>query len=293
MAETSANRKGRGRKVSDDGGQDNNRWLITYADAITLLLVFFIILYAISESDKKKFISFAAAVENAFSVFGLGGGEKPGLSPEQGNASNQDFTIFDNEGSSPNAGEKGDKGQGQKTELIDQPEKEMTAMERMKAKRARIAQTVVKKIKKRTGENAWMEIRDNEIHIIIADKVLFDRRCTHLTTSGRDVLRTAADSLHELQGPIRVEGHTLKVRPKEPRYENNWDLSCGKAILVVNYLSAKRIISGNRLSILGCGQYSPSSKSTAPSDPRNARIEIVVPLEWTPSPKMAKTNGLL
>jgi len=279
MPSTQTSHRRRAKPKGDGDGNDSQRWLLTYADAITLMLVFCIILYAISEADQKKFRMFVSAVQDGFSIFGMGGGRKPGQMPTTGTEEQQKFSVFSSAGVATGKGAQ-QEGSGKPSAADASEQEKMTGMDRMQATHVRAAQRALQHVRKLgAGDGAWLEVNDNEIRLVILDSVLFNSRCTSLTTKGRRILVGLARDLRAVFGSIRVEGHTGRAAPKEPRYPTNWDLSCGKAVLVARFLVDTDELEPSRLHVVGRSRYQPVKDASSPDDPRNARIELVLPLK--------------
>jgi chemotaxis protein MotB len=176
----------------------SERWLLTYADLITLLLVFFIVLYTMSQVDKKKFEAMSASLAVVFGGVGKSGVLDAGRSIMPG-----------------------DKIYKERLEMQNTQEK----VRRMIAQRG-----LEGKISTDLGERGLV--------ISVKDTVLFDVGSGELTPAARDIMQNVAHLLSETPSAIRVEGHTDNVPIRKPTFPSNWELSAARAASVVRLLAA-------------------------------------------------------
>jgi chemotaxis protein MotB len=233
------------RKHGGGGHGSEERWLITYADMITLLMAFFIMLYAMSVVNLDKFNQLAISVRSGF------GGDQPELMYDK-------LGVFSAEqGSQGSAGGRG---------LSD-------VLGMMK----QVAGTVGKALSKGAREHVHYYAGDGNVTIRLnSDDVLFPRGSADLTAEAKRTLRAVARALQETGAHARVEGHTCDL-PIHGRFASNWELSAQRAINVLLYLQQVGGIAPERLSAAGYADTHP----VAPNDTEahralNRRIDIVV-----------------
>jgi chemotaxis protein MotB len=237
---------------------DSERWLLTYADMITLLMALFMVLFAMSSVDEKKFDSVAAALSTAFDGKVFDGGQ----SIQQ--------TGGDQTSSSPSA--------AQLTAIVPmggnsaQARNEQEDFRRLKAMIDRAAKAAgVDDAVETTIEKRGLAVR------VLSDNLLFASGSADLNAAAKPLLATvgrilSTDKLH----PVRVEGHTDNL-PITGRYPSNWELSGARASAVVRALMSSKL-SDDRFEAVGLAQREPAgSNATAAGRAKNRRVEIVLP----------------
>jgi chemotaxis protein MotB len=246
----------------EGGGGGGERWLISYADYITLLLAFFIILYSMAEADKEKFKQLGAAFAQTFGVLGLQGGGALMETSGAGGASE----VFDF-GSLP--------GQQRQFMGVSQELEEYVAENNL-------------------GSSIAVNVRDEGIAITLSNALLFPSGGVELSPGSRDTMAKIAELVRPISNEIRIEAHTDNYPTNSALYPTNWELSAARAAAVARYLIEQEDIDPHRLSILGHGEFKP----IFPNDTRerrlmNRRADIVVLFpsdKVTPSLELLGTN---
>jgi len=229
------------------GGGGSERWLVSYADFITLLFVLFVILYAMGQTDLEKYKELAEGLREAFS-----GG------PAQ---------VVDPGINSGGAGT-GDSSPAPIT-LEDMP--------------ARLTDSLDVASRMNTILTAHDMTGDVSVHnniegllISISEKLLFHPGTADLKDTAYPVLDSLAEMLHDMDNDVRVVGHTDDSVPLDPGISSNWDLSVKRAVTVVEYLLDKGI-SPERLTASGRGEYSPVFPNDSPEHRAyNSRADIII-----------------
>jgi chemotaxis protein MotB len=254
----------------DDGGME--RWLLTYADMITLLLALFIVLWSISSVNISKFSQLRASLHQAFSgkvVTGetsiLSGGTSP-LEPQGTQVPNVE----------PTAG---------KSTIVN-----LQASLHTQIAAAAAAQEVetLKHLKQQVDAYARTHGLDGRIQTsiderglvvrVLTDDVLFDSGSADLKSGSAPLLARISRllTMHALTNPVRVEGNTDDQPISTGRFHSNWDLSAARATAVVDFLLAHGV-PAKRLSLAGYADQRPvASNSTAAGRSLNRRVELVV-----------------
>jgi chemotaxis protein MotB len=226
---------------------NHERWLITYADMITLLMVLFIVLYSISQVDLAKFEKLRAGMGNPAGSAGkavLEGGTGP---LEGGSAPSVVSVATSNTGGGP------------------QP----------LASAAREIAAALKQVG--LGQSVTLRVESRGLVVsIAADHVLFDAGQAGLRPVGLRILDGLAPTLAGLPNPIRVEGHTDNV-PIAGRYPSNWELSSARASSVLRALIDGHGFDPSRFTVAGYADRRPvRPNTTAAGRAANRRVEIVV-----------------
>lgn len=258
------------KKKKGGGGHEDEhpdeRWLLTYADMITLLMALFIVMWSMATVNTSKYEALSASLKDAFSGKILPGGQaalQPGSSSEAEKAPQEPPlpTIV------PGARSEGS-GDGKRS---DAAEKEAEDLQKLKkdvdeyAKTHGLATQLETKIAKR-----------GLVVSVLTDKVLFD--------SGSDHIKPGADSLLDelarllkttVRNPIQVEGNTDNV-PVSGRFPTNWELSTARATAVVRNM-IDRGVNPDRLAATGYADRHPiATNKTDTGRRRNRRVELVV-----------------
>jgi len=231
------------RKKADSEGGGHERWLLTYADMITLLMAFFIMMFSMSTVNLKKFNAVAISIRS-----GLGG-------------------ITSGTGASIlNVGEPG----GIKPVIVY--DQEIAALQQ-------VAGNVSKYIEEEGLKNE-VKLRHEERGLVISlmdDKVLFDRGQAYLKPETEKILEKIAEDLKDMTNQIRVEGNTCDIPINTPQFPSNWELSTTRATNVIQYLIRTGKIKATRLSAVGYADSNP----LVPNDNEehratNRRVDIVI-----------------
>lgn len=233
-------------------------WMTTYGDLVTLLLCFFVLLYAMSNVDQAKFAALAASFAgNPKTIMESGAAE--GIMDSLGNG------------------------------IIEMPDiSRETEQERAdEAKRNREAQKELQNMasdfKTYLAENnlqdkVEIELTDRYIKLNLPEDVLFDSASAELKPKALPILDIISDALTEYPGSdVNVEGHADNRPIHTIQYKNNWYLSSARATEVTIYLVDKKGIDPDRIVPVGYGEYKPvASNDTPEGRAKNRRVEIVI-----------------
>jgi chemotaxis protein MotB len=240
----------RGHKGHAEGHENAERWLLTYADLITLLMVFFVVLYSMSSADSSKWKQISAALEQAFNVDVLRG---------------QAATSID------------DTSTGNPAPPIDNliQNNEVPQVARVQA----AIQSVIDQAN-RNGGQQQPEVTvgtDREgVVIRLSGSYLFDSGRAELKPNSFALLDAIAGQLKLEPNDIRVDGHTDSTPLiGSALYPTNWELSTARALAVTRYLTETDGIQATRMEAAGYGEFRP----IVPNDTRenralNRRVEI-------------------
>jgi chemotaxis protein MotB len=266
-------RRGRGRRGrghgGGHGGGNHERWLLTYADMITLLLALFIVLLSMASVDERKLEPLKNSLSDAFSGHILPGGK----SIQQKGSSETQTSKVPPEAPipamkpippvTPNAG---------KAQVQQDAAKEQEDLQKLKKQ---IDETVRQRnLQKRLETEV---ARRGLVIRILTDDVLFDSGLADLKAEGMPLLDHIAGVLkREIRHPIVVEGYTDNQPIANSKFPTNWELSTSRAAAVVR-LFIRDGIPVNRLGASGYAALHPiASNQTASGRSRNRRVEIVL-----------------
>ncbi|WP_026421640.1 flagellar motor protein MotB [Actinokineospora inagensis] len=265
----------------DEEHENHERWLLTYSDMITLLMVLFIVMFAMSTVDAKKFDQLKESLAGAFGgsqtlVTGGSSGspDTSGVSPDQIDLQSA-------------AG-----GQGADVTTLSKQEQDKAVQQNDRAKAAadlQKARDEVAKLKaieqKMTELLAKQGLADSVqfsidqrglVVTIITSSVVFGGDSAELLSQGKEVLDAVAPALVAIPNHLEVGGHTNQLPVPTKNYPSAWELSTARASSVVRYLLGKGM-TADRMTAAG---YADTKPLYPPSDPlsitRNRRVEVVV-----------------
>ncbi|MGB7816603.1 MAG: flagellar motor protein MotD [Methylotenera sp.] len=246
------------RKPIEDDDENPDRWLVSYADFITLLFAFFVVMYAISSVNQSKYSDLTSSMGTAFS----------GVSPS------------DTEGRIKNRSGTKNKIKGQQSSLIkplplshlynEKLRRERESMTNMGIDLSNTLAPLISEGKVRVAQN------NRGIRIDIHDSLLFSEGSAELATNASSILNEIVVLIKDNQRLIQVEGHTDNTPIHNAAYFSNWELSAMRAGSVVRMLSDLGI-ADSRLSALGFGSVQPVSENDTPlGRARNRRVSIMI-----------------
>jgi chemotaxis protein MotB len=232
---------------------------------ITLLVAFFIMLYAMSVTNSAKFNTLAISVRSGF------GNVSPGktsiLDGESGSTAkpNVEPPMPSIRADLTQGGESSRKGASQ-SESRAQAEAEMVKQLKKLLSRGKLANHV--------------DVRSEDRGIVVtvlADKYTFDSGSAELKPAFRPVLDVISQEIEDIPNIIRVEGHTDDLPISNDRFPSNWQLSATRAANVLCYLVSTKGISPDRVNCVGYADRRPILPNTSDSNrAKNRRIEIVI-----------------
>ncbi|MGA8153890.1 MAG: flagellar motor protein MotB [Terriglobales bacterium] len=242
---------------------NHERWLVSYADFITLLFAFFVVLYASSQVDNKKVAQVSAAIHGAFQDLGVFSGDGSGV-------------VLRQESTAPS------------TQAIPAKLPELI----------QIANTLhgegsgngygpdVGKLKHDLEDALGEQIKKHEIEMRVTPEGLivslrevgfFNSGEAVLLTDGQSTLTRIAKVLNEKGFQIRVEGHTDDKPIHTSEFKSNWELSTARATEVVSLLVEQHGFDPRMISAAGYSQYRPiAGNDTEEGRKTNRRVDLVI-----------------
>ena len=273
----SRNRR-RGRRRAGDGGHENEeRWLLTYADMITLLMALFMVLFSISSVNISKFETLQQSLKAAFSGSILPGGRSI---LQSGSESTKYHTPATSEvpailPTTPNTPKPIDISQAQLKAAIASAAATVAEQQDFAELKARI--DAYARAHGFSHQVQTLIQRRGLVVRVLTDKLLFASGQATLKPAGLPLLNEMADLLNDVDQshPIVVEGYTDNVPIASSEFPSNWELSTARATNVVRYLIS-RGVNQQRLGAAGYADLHPvASNETIAGRALNRRVEIV------------------
>lgn len=250
-----ARRQGRKKIPEPENGE---RWLITYSDLITLLMIFFVIMYAMSKIDVAKFETLQQSLSAALHQ--------------------QDQIPLKNLGTTGLVVPSNPSDQGDMTKQNVSSQQAQAAAE---LKNNQALDNLYKEVQSFVQQHnlaANVQVYDQKrgIQITLRDVVLFDSGQATVKPQAEQLLKSLTPFFQSVNNPIVVEGYTDNVPITTGQYPTNWELSSARAIGVVRYFASIGV-DPTRLSGVGYGEYHPAvPNDTLQHRQENRRINIVV-----------------
>ncbi|HTT70103.1 MAG TPA: flagellar motor protein MotB [Anaeromyxobacteraceae bacterium] len=244
------------KKKHEEEHENHERWLVSYADFMTLLMAFFVVMYSVSKVDNKRLSQAAESIKWAMHFGGEGGvGEMPifeGPLSEGGNVMGMPGGALTNQ--------------------------DITGLENLKRRIAEVVEAFV--VRNQSNQGAvTVSIEDEHVVVRLAAADFFDPGQAVLRPQIVPVLDAIAGEIVPLGRPLRVEGHTDDTPVEGGRYHDNWELSAARAATVASYLERAHHAPPNLLSATGFAATRPMAEGDTPEARElNRRIEIVVEL---------------
>lgn len=231
---------------------NHERWLVSYADFITLLFAFFVVLFAVSQVDQQKMGRFTEAVQDATKL-GVFDGKQGSLPIGDGAQAATNAAPDDRDAPLPAGGALGAS---------------------MQVIRARLTSSLASAIG--AGRVTLVE-RDDGLVVRLRDAAFFEPAKAVVRREVLSDLSRVGHTLRELENELRVEGHTDPVPIRNSTYRSNWELSAARAAAVLDQLVQNSGIHESRLSVAGYASQRPiADNDSAEGRSQNRRVDIIV-----------------
>lgn len=236
---------------------NHERWLVSYADFITLLFAFFVVMYSISQVNESKYRVLSNTLTSAFNRPELT------LDPFQVGkvAKSNPLSVIELDGASSQT-EEG--GEGQRNG--QQPEAFIDISQRIEQA---LGDLIKQKLVKVSGNESWLEIE-------LSSSLLFESGDARLSVRALEVLGQISAVLQRHDNSVRVEGFTDNVPIHTRQFPSNWELSAARAATVVR-LFTEEGMNPARLSAVGYGENQPvADNESSEGRARNRRVVLKV-----------------
>lgn len=229
--------------------ENSERWLLTYSDLITLLMIFFVIMYSMSNVDSQKYDSLASSLNTS-------------LSPS--------FSIID--GGSNNIGSGTNSASGNNnflssSSLNQEPSPSQEIENKLK--------TYLESHNLTTQVN--LHIEPQGLILSLNETIFFESGKAEVQPKYKQNLLEICEILNTFDNNVVIEGYTDNVPISNSHFKSNWELAAVRAINVVHLFTDEGHIDPSKLSATSYGEYRPiASNDTAEGRSKNRRIDIVL-----------------
>jgi chemotaxis protein MotB len=235
---------GQRKKKQPEGGGGSD-WLCTFNDLVTLLMVFFVLIFTMGSGDSKKILEMRNSIMRGLGLLDSAGMGSSGLV----------------------------KGSDATRRLSSQEEDT-----------SEISDEIKDYVADMNSAMPWIDasITENEITISLEGSVAFEPGIADINSKAFPALKGIGKLINKIPNAVRVEGHSDNVPISTPKFPTNWELSIARAVNVTKYLIAHANVSPLRLSAAGYGDSKPLfPNDTAKHKAKNRRVEIVLLREDT------------
>ncbi|HZU27796.1 MAG TPA: flagellar motor protein MotB [Bryobacteraceae bacterium] len=265
------------RKKKHAQHENHERWLVSYADFITLLFAFFVVMFASSQADKGRAKEVSEAVQKALE------GKLPSLAAILGGAPD-------------------DKGRGNAE--MRGPGGRKTPPEEQKIRDQQVKAVELQASLKLLSVELENEIKQGKVQVSMEPRgLVVSLRQAAFFPSGEDTiapdtyptLEKLAGAIRELPNPIRLEGHTDSRPINTARFPSNWELSAARSVAMLHLFADRYRIPPERMAIVGYADTAAiQSNDTDEGRAKNRRVDIVIlntpALKAEPAPVAAAVN---
>ena len=252
---------------SSRGKVSHERWLVSYADFITLLFAFFVVLYAFARADQKKQVQVSESIDQAFRALG----------------------VFPQAARKSSCGARGAcSGKTASTDAkgSDQPQIPMNIVmgedvmapaavrDDLEHMRRELTQTLSNQVATHTVS---IQMGHDGLIISLREAGFFNSGSAEPKPGAIPTIEHIADALSRSAYALRIEGHTDNIPIHSSAYDSNWELSSARATRIARILLATGSIHAEKLSAAGYAEFHPvASNDTAEGRALNRRVDIVI-----------------
>ncbi len=239
------------RKKKQEEHENHERWLVSYADFITLLFAFFVSMYAISTVNEGKYKALSESLQAAFTT--------------------STSAIFSGAGT---GGMGGGAGEVSRLKAGEPPSISDRFRQNFSSDFKRISRAL-QSLKGKT--NMTLMLDERGIVVRLSQPMLFKGGSAELKSGAYDVLDEIASAIKSTARNIRIEGHTDNIPVQSKEYPTNWDLSSARALVVLKYLLSAHSFDPTKISASGYGEFRPiATNDTLRGRSKNRRVDIIL-----------------
>jgi len=229
------------KRRKDDSGDSGAvaPWMNTYADMVTLLLCFFVLLFSFATIDAHKFEAIVRSLQGSLGVLDSG------------------LTV-----------------EIESLEQIFPGAQNFTRDDELDVVKNRVELFIKEN---QLENNVTLILNERGLLIRMLDATLFDSGKAEIREESKYIIGGIADVIKKTENYVRIEGHTDNVPINTFRYPSNWELSTARAVNVLKYLIENHDVEPERLSAVGYGEYHPIDTNETPEGRQNnRRVDIMI-----------------
>lgn len=241
-------------------------WVMTFADLMSLLMCFFVLLLSFSEMDVQKYKQLSGSMKNAF---GVQRQVRAHDIPKGTSVVKKEFSPGKPEPTILNE---------VRQHTVDESRKKIdlaqNAIETTQSDARSLAKQLESEIKEGKVE---LETQGAKIIIRVLEKGSFPSGTAELDDGFRPVMEKIRTSLRKVKGRIKVAGHTDDKPISTSRYRSNWDLSSDRALTVMHALTEDNALDPNRFEVVGHADTKPRAPNDSDQNrAKNRRVDIMI-----------------
>jgi chemotaxis protein MotB len=257
------------RRPKHQAHENHERWLVSYADFITLLFAFFVVMFASSQTDKSKAKQISEAVEKA-----LADGKSVGVPPAV--AKILGGTVDDK--GVGNAQMRGPGG-AQKAAKEATPDEVMELTPSMKMLSSELEQEI------KEGK-VEVSLEPRGLVVSLKEAAFFPSGNDSIDPTMLPTIGKLANALNAVRNSVRIEGHTDSVPIHTARFRSNWELSAARAIAMMDVLVTRFNVAQGRMGIVGLADNQPEASNQTPEGrAKNRRVDVVIENNFAKVPR--------
>jgi len=242
--------------------ENHERWLVSYADFITLLFAFFVVMFASSQADKTKAKAVSESVKEAL---------------EHGEFSSAISTVLgrgkhENSRQAPNA------DRVKQSENLNAPPPPPPAGAPRPADLAKSLEQLQKGLAAEIAAGkVGLKLERRGLVISLREAAFFASGDDAVAPASVEILAKIAAQTENISNPVRLEGHTDSIPIHNSRFRSNWELSAARAISMMELLRQRFDLPGERMSVAGYAENAPvDTNETAEGRAHNRRVDLIV-----------------
>jgi chemotaxis protein MotB len=264
------------RRKRRPGHSNHERWLVSYADFITLLFAFFVVLYASSQVDKKKVGKLAFAIQAAFQEMGVFQGSTVAMPVDVANP-----MTFNTSPAIENTERTASLGWiASRPDASLDPGVEVGDLAELQTELETVLASEIKR------KEIAMHREPDGLVISLREAGFFESGSAQMKSASQAAFDRIASMLRERDYRLRIEGHTDNAPIHNSQFPSNWELSTSRATEIVRLLIVREGFGPARLSAAGYAEYYPvATNLTTEGRAMNRRVDIVIlGNAWTVTP---------
>jgi chemotaxis protein MotB len=237
---------------------NHERWLVSYADFITLLFAVFVVLYAMGQSDKKKVEEVMKSIQESFGMANAGA-----TAPKINVIASQQITVI------PSL----------KPEMRTAPMERGRGKTRAEEKDFRQIKAAIEAylIKQGAKDKVSLEITRRGLIVSLKEIGFFASGQADIKPEAYELINTIAEAVTQYNNPLRIEGHTDNIPISTAQFPSNWELSTSRATHALKYLMKNFDIDANKISATGYAEFRPlAGNETSEGRAKNRRVDLVM-----------------